>query len=527
MAVNETDEDKKGWDYLVEFTLSEDEAEAAGAPHDRDFREVKTFVQVKSTDSQRRRVSIKLSNWKYLVAGTPHPCFILVLEFDEKDEPQRAFLIHVGEDLIERALKQLRELSKEGDPLHEHEMSVTYGETERLEDESGHELREMICKTIEGHPLRYRSWKRRYLTEVGYEGGSVRVQGSAEIPDDYEGTPEDFVADLSVGLEPSIDLEVDRAQDLRFGDPADSSFPDRIRLSPKHETEEVKLVFSTGRFTREIVNADWYVPGEIMSEVPEEKRKFRFSLSHADIILASGHNPFSLKINLPPDDKPVSLSSLQPLARLVLFLRDVNQEEQQFKITLRNPAKDPSEVEWGVFQGGNIQVGENLGIAAERIRNTWRVWKAADVQDRVKMSLSHLLENWIIYEGIAKALRGGERPFYLEYACQPSYEEALETSTPRVAVPQHFVLGTATHTLVFGLVLIGQPNSEGKKDDLYHYSLCSEETEVVYRGVFGNEEDLPFGSEMEIRELCAERFSETDAYVQILEPAEDYEIDAR
>lgn len=528
MVVNQSDdEDKRGWDLLVEFTLKDEETEVAGAPPDRDFREVKSFIQVRSKNSQYGRVSLKVSNWEYLATGTLDPTFVLVLEFDEKERPQRAFLIHVGAEIIEQVLRRIRKLLGEGTQLHEEEMSVRYGEEERLEDESGRAIRAVIVQSIEGNPLQYRTRKRRYLTEIGYEGAALHVQGHAEVPSDYEGSPEDFIADLSVGLEPSLDLEVDEAKDLRFDDPAAiSSFPDRINVKPDHETEKVKLIFSTGRYNREQVRTDWYVPGELMSEVPAEKRKFRFSLPHADIVLAGGYNPFSLKIDLPPDKKPVSLSSLQPLARLILFLRDASEDEQQFKITLRNPSKSPSEVEWGVFHGGNIQVGENLGVAAERNRNTWKVWKDADAQNRVEMSLSHLLEYWVVYEGLAKALRGRERPFYIEYGCQPSYEEALETSTPRVAVPQHFVLRTATHILVFGIVLTGEPTFEGEKEELYHYSLRPEETEVVYRGVFGKGEAIPFGSEMEIRELCAERVSETDAYVQMLEPAEDYEIDA-
>ncbi|MFB6286084.1 MAG: hypothetical protein ABEK03_05865 [Candidatus Bipolaricaulia bacterium] len=528
MTANRSYEDERGWDCLAEFTLTEDESKTAVRPHDRDLRGVKAFVQVKSTNSRRGRVSIKLSNWKYLATETLHPCFILVLEFDGEDEPQRAYLIHVGEDLIERILQRLREVSEEDTQLHETSTSVSYGEEERLENESGHALRAAIVETIEGNPIRYKAWKRRCLTEVGYEGATVRVQGQAELPSDYEGDPEGFIADLSAGLQSSLDLEVDEAQDLRFGDPATlSSFPDHIRLSPDHETEEVKLIFSAGRYTRERINANLYRPSELMEKVPAGKRKLRFSMPYADLVVAEDAQPLRFDVNLPPKDTPVALADLQPLAKLILFFQEMYEENQDFTIKVSDLSGNPSEGTIGAFSGGNFRAEETLGIAARRIRNTWRVWKALDEQDQVKVTMPHILENWKEYLLLKKALRGEEVPVSLEYGLFKPYKEICGTPNPTVAIPEPFILITSTHGLIVGVVLMGEPESLGRKEGLDHYELSAEKTDVVYKDTFLEGEETPFDDAMEIRELCAERIDEEGFFVHITAPADQREPGSR
>ncbi|MCS3651815.1 hypothetical protein [Salinibacter ruber] len=525
MAVNSSDEDKRGWYHLIEFTLTDEETEITGAPPDRDFREVKSFVQVKSTDSQGERVSIKLSNWKYLTTGTHHPCFILRLEFDGEDEPQRAYLIHVGEGLIEKVLKRLREVSGEDTQLHETYMSVTYGEEESLENESGHALRAAIVETIAGNPIRYKEWKRSHLTEVGYEGATLRVQGHAEVPSDYEGSPEEFIADLSAGLQSSIDLEVDEAQDLRFDDPTTlSSFPDQIRLNHKPETEKVKLIFSAGRYTRERITVDLYRPDEFIKEVPDGKRKIRFSMAGADLILAEGNQPLILNMKL-PTEATLPLADLQPVAKLVLFLQEMYDKDQQFTVEVRDLTETSSgdgKHEIVRLSGSNFQPKATLEMLAHRIRNAWKVWKDLDMQGQVEMTVPHILENWEEYCLLKKAFRSEEVPVSLEYGLYKTYEEIYGTATPTVAIPHPFILEAATHGLIAGLVLIGEPEALGKKEGLHHYELVAKDTEIVYSDTFLKDAETPFNDVMEIRELCAERMEDESIFVHITTPPDEY-----
>ncbi|WP_251961172.1 DUF4365 domain-containing protein [Salinibacter ruber] len=524
MTANRSYEDERGWDCLTEFTLTEDESKTAVRPHDRDLRGVKAFVQVKSTDSRRGRVSIKLSNWKYLATETLHPCFILVLGFDGENEPQRAYLTHVGEHLIERVLQRLREVSGEDTQLHKKSMSVTYGEEERLENESGQALRTAIVETIAGNPIQYNTWKKSYLTEVGYEGATLRVQGHAEVPSDYEGSPEEFIADLSIGLESSIELEVDEAQDLRFGDPESlPSFPDQISMTPDHETEEVKLVLSARGYSymRERVTAELYRPTELMGKVPRGERKLRLSVPHANIILAQGAQPLRVDVNFPPESVAVPLVDLQPLAKLILFFRQMYDEGQQFTVELHNLSVTRSAFEMGALPGEDFQPEKTLEMACRRIRNAWKVWKALDMENHVEVTVPHLLERWKEYYLLKQVFRGESIPVTLEYGLYESYEEIRGTPDPTVAIPYPLILATPTHEAIAGLVLVGDPELLGEKNGLHHYRLHADNKKIVYSDTFLEGGGTPFDDIMEIRELCAERVEDESIFVHITTPPDE------
>ena len=137
ITINKAQEDKRGWDYILEFSSHPRTRADFHFPLDKDPSLIICFVQVKSTDGRERSCSVKLSNWASLVKR-PEPVFFLVLEFDHQDECQRAFLVHIGEEYIGKALKRLREAGPEKrDKLHEMTMDFSYGEAELLQTLNG------------------------------------------------------------------------------------------------------------------------------------------------------------------------------------------------------------------------------------------------------------------------------------------------------------------------------------------------------------------------------------------------------
>lgn len=100
LLVHQPDQDLLGWDFLVEDPCDASQLPESldKAPPPLEFR-----VQVKSTDGPTRRVSISLAQMLRL-ATLQMPVFFCVLAFNGQQLPVRAFLIHLGEEIIARTL---------------------------------------------------------------------------------------------------------------------------------------------------------------------------------------------------------------------------------------------------------------------------------------------------------------------------------------------------------------------------------------------------------------------------------------
>jgi hypothetical protein len=77
------------------------------------------------------------------------PAFICIMEFSGADVPRDAYLIHVGEELIGRILKRLREQERaDRKKAKRAELSVPYGDSERLAYANGASLRQAIERHV-------------------------------------------------------------------------------------------------------------------------------------------------------------------------------------------------------------------------------------------------------------------------------------------------------------------------------------------------------------------------------------------
>lgn len=111
-VANKAMRDRTGWDFIFEVPP---EPPLRATPLDRQRAETQCFIQVKASDNTSGRRSVRLSNWKRLIQ-TPLPAFFLILEFDGKNDPQRAYLVHVWEGHIRRVTERLRRISVSGQP---------------------------------------------------------------------------------------------------------------------------------------------------------------------------------------------------------------------------------------------------------------------------------------------------------------------------------------------------------------------------------------------------------------------------
>ena len=174
ITINKAQEDKRGWDYILEFSHPRTRADFH-FPLDKDPSLIICFVQVKSTDGRERSCSVKLSNWASLVKR-PEPVFFLVFEFDHQESVSVPSWFTSAKEYIGKALKRLREAGPEKrDKLHEMTMDFSYGESRAAAIAERQGLRAAIVHHIGGSLEKYVAWKQELIKTVRirrWRGGS-------------------------------------------------------------------------------------------------------------------------------------------------------------------------------------------------------------------------------------------------------------------------------------------------------------------------------------------------------------------
>lgn len=204
--------DRTGWDFFVEFPWDNDES----VPEDSVRSPIECKVQVKGTDRSDRKVPIRVANLHRL-AKAQMPAFFCLLEFEGKDEPQSAYLVHVGEYLIEKTLKRIRtlELEKEDKQFNTRKIIISFEDHERLNIPFGKSLKIAIENYVLGGMEKYITEKNLLLKTLGFEDGSYKISFAMS----GEGVIEQMV-DASLGLQDKVNVEDFVSYQTRFGIPA-------------------------------------------------------------------------------------------------------------------------------------------------------------------------------------------------------------------------------------------------------------------------------------------------------------------
>lgn len=199
LTANSSEVDETGWDFVVEFpSVSNDKL-----PRDILPAPIECKVQVKSTDGKRKGEYITLSNLERFVKAKL-PTFFCFIEFQGKDEPQAAYLVHVGKEIIEKTLKKIRELDSkgEGNRLNKHTMLISYTNNDRLLAATGENLKSAIEKFAPESLEKYILEKNYLLETLGFENGKMQFTIEVSGKDSLRG-----LIDLSLGLRDEIHLD--------------------------------------------------------------------------------------------------------------------------------------------------------------------------------------------------------------------------------------------------------------------------------------------------------------------------------
>lgn len=296
LVVNGSQNDEAGWDFLVELAPASASPEIPDAPVHTETFPFKGFVQVKATDGTPGYVSIKLSNWLRMVHD-PQPAYVAVLEFDGLDEPQRVYLIHVGEALIRRVLRRFHENAIGGArPLHKLDMRLTYTEDDRLHSPAGSALLDRLLETrAEGGDTwtEYSAWKGGLVRTAGYEAGNVQIRVTVPAGQDPPPNPTALWSDLETGITQSIPVASAEFFRTRFGIVDDTPFAERgpslLQVTGERPAIYVNVeVRAEGTTTRRRFIASLYAPSGISRAIKANEDlssyKVRVHAPHFEVV---------------------------------------------------------------------------------------------------------------------------------------------------------------------------------------------------------------------------------------------------
>lgn len=336
ITVNKADQDKAGWDFLLEFPLTDSELPIA-LPLDKAPYPLRCFVQVKSTDKRPGKWQVKLDNWVRLVRN-PVPTFFLILEFDGKDDCQEAYLVHVDEQYMASVLKRLRELPEvANDSLHKKSIQFVYGTDHRLNTLDGKGLVEAIKKNIRINPEDYAAKKIETIARLGYEKGGTEFHFSLQLPTDIK-DPQEYFVDFLLGLVPSLDVVQGEARDVRFG----ISSPSNIIPNMSGGYIQIELIpvslgtirVTTSDHSKELrISADVYAPP--LDVIDEKYLKIRFATPFFSFFYWPNQNERSNFIFDFPDLRTIyRLSDLTNFAEILLLFDDVSVQGEKLTLEL-------------------------------------------------------------------------------------------------------------------------------------------------------------------------------------------------
>lgn len=364
LIANKSTKDKMGWDFIVEFPFSN---EITGLTVHQSAPKCK--VQVKATDGQERKLSIGLSNLRKL-AVDPLPCFYIFIEYDTTNQPVRAFLRHMDEDLIGKVLELVTTTEQKGYTLH-------YNESHQLSALTGESLAQKL-KSYIGNLNDYTYRKKNFLENVGYDDERLKIKFDLIGKENLE-----ELIDVHLGLKEKANISNLAAVEKRFGQlhektdlRAESAELSLTRLEP---IAQAKMIFRKGSISNDYrFDVEAYFP-QFLGDINHPLFKSRYKSSFFDLTLK--HNSKSLNFRFDFGVKPFRLRDLRDHLK---FISDVSSGDT-FKVLIKG---DSGQEVLGSInsEGDRVDYSDNI----EALNTLIRIAQLFDVGDEIDVSLEEI-----------------------------------------------------------------------------------------------------------------------------------------
>ena len=312
--------DKTGWDFLVEFPFS-----SGLSPQEIHKSAFECKVQVKATDNRERKLPIKLSNLRRL-ATAQMPVFFVFLEFDGESSVQKAFVVHVNNELITKILKKLHktEQSDKENNFNKRKMTIHYTNKNLINELSGESLKARFIKEIGNDAAEYIARKKKHLESTGYENGMANFTFTTEGENDLK-----KLIDVSIGIEEEVEISSFKGINTRFGIMSNNPFvacsTGKISMPGLKPMTKGRIIFKEGKFSPVLsFKADLY-NSPLNQVVPDELKKIRVKGEFFELHLHPFTNEASFSFSLPEDSR-LEINKFRDAIKLLNLLNCKNKQ---------------------------------------------------------------------------------------------------------------------------------------------------------------------------------------------------------
>jgi hypothetical protein len=292
IVANSSDSDMNGWDLFIEI----DRPGNICSPLTVHQGNMEAKVQIKATDGRKKSVDVELSNlWK--MSTTLLPAFYILIEFDSKELPVKAYVRHVDKDLVVQVLGRVTKLVAKDSKvkLNKKKMRVNFKEEFSVQDLST--LKALLDKYMGSSSSQYSEKKKEYLEQAGFEGGGYKISFTIADMEQLE-----KFTDASLGKNVDVQVKGMHGSLVRFGLSthipslsASNAVLSLLKVLPDDVGKVAVRDRSTGKSL--VFDADFY-RGAVNRFLPEGQQKIRVDAKFFEIFMRYGNQSINITMTV-------------------------------------------------------------------------------------------------------------------------------------------------------------------------------------------------------------------------------------
>jgi len=458
LIANGSEIDRTGWDYYVEFPFENEDPQKEIHTAAKECK-----IQVKSSDKNEGKLSIKLQNLRRLITAQM-PAFFLFLEFDNLDTPQKAYLVHVDNLMISSVLQRLHKIeqSDEENKFNKRTMTVYYDEKNILEILDGRCLKEKLEGYIGDNIAEYIKEKIKHLESTGFEDGFAQVTIETEGEENVEN-----LINASLGKNVAVEIKHLKASRARFKIDYNSSSIESgggyLRITDVKPNANGKVSFRESRNEVPLsFSARLYRSPLVTDQTPQDLKIFRIESNAFELLCNpfTGHVRFNFSLG---QGVRLQIHEFRDIFRLLRLLSNKGQTffvELYFEKMLRFETKS-------VSSGFDFNFSKELYLieCAQIIVSNY------EVAEKIQISLDELLRNEGNIYFLSKILTDAPDSFITEFELEKSTQELKEKVI--CLLPAQAQIGN----YFFGVIVV----LEGRASNLENsrYQFYAHEKEII------------------------------------------------
>jgi hypothetical protein len=392
ITVNKVDVDRHGWDFILQIPYRNEDR--SGAPSlDKLGPELTCKIQIKATEQSKDSCDeINLENWCRMVSE-PIPWFIVILIYESR-HVKEAYLVHVDERLMARALTRLRQVTdSDRNMLHKKYMSLKWSESDRIEFPFENGLVRRIKSSMERGLNDYVEKKKRLYQTLGYDDKTAQGIISFQAPIANDRTSLwSALADHAIGISPNMPVSMIDVNEVRFGIskhvPSASGKPDECRIEdPKVDTGQISFhnKSQSAKFVQ--IDCNFYHAGVVFPFLPQEYHRVRIQTKFFSIVIdpLDQEQMARIHILLKPAQEE-SIAELVKYARFISICSSGTNGGVFFMLSLTKSKINPDKE----CYIANSNFPEEVLQTARTIERLWDVMRFFDIDSDTKVNLAEI-----------------------------------------------------------------------------------------------------------------------------------------